>query len=186
MKKTDWLLFAFFLFLTFFLRFSSFFQSFIEWDEGLYLLVARNLINGDPPYTTVWDNKPPGIYVLFSLALVLLGNSVVSIRILTCVTISVTCYLLYRLGKVVSKNDSSIGLLAGILYVIFSIQTDGLAGNTEIFFTPFVTFAFYLLLSDKDDFNKSTNQQTSKLFNIGLLFGIALQIKQVVIFDLYQ
>ena len=183
MKKIDWLTFLFFLFLTFFIRFSSLFQSFIEWDEGLYLLVARSLIEGNPPYTTVWDNKPPGIYVLFSLALLLLGNSVLSIRILACITIAITCYLLYRFGKFIGANDSKTGLLAGILYVIFSIQTDGLAGNTEIFLAPFVTLAFYLLFSDKANPKQPTHQKASKFFTMGLLMGMALQIKQVVIFD---
>jgi 4-amino-4-deoxy-L-arabinose transferase-like glycosyltransferase len=183
MKKIDGIIFIFFLVLTFFLRFSSLFQSFIEWDEGLYLLVARSLLEGNPPYTAVWDNKPPGIYVLFSLALLLLGNSVFSIRILTCITIAITCYLLYSFGKLIGNNDSKIGILAGILYVIFSIQTDGLAGNTEIFLAPFVTLVFYLLFSDKANPNQPTNQKVSKFFTMGVLLGIALQIKQVVIFD---
>ncbi len=184
MKKIDWLIFTFFLFLTIVFRFSSFFESFIEWDEGLYILVARSFIDGHPPYTAVWDNKPPGIYFLFSLALLLLGNSVFSIRILACITIAITCYFLYRIGKIIVKSGgNSIGLLAGILYLISSLQTDGLGHNTEIFFAPFVTFGFYLLLSGNANPDKFTNQNKSRLFTIGLLFGVGLQIKQVVIFE---
>ena len=80
-KKRELLILVFFLLLTFLVRFPSFSQSAIGPDEGLYLLIAKKFTEGHLPYTVVWDNKPIGIYVLFSLALILLGNSVISIRI---------------------------------------------------------------------------------------------------------
>ena len=64
-KKIDLLIFPLFLILVFFIRLPSFFQSAIGPDEGLYLLMARSLIDGQPPYTAIWDHKPIGIYVLF-------------------------------------------------------------------------------------------------------------------------
>ena len=160
------------------------FQSYIGWDESLYLLVASRLKDGHPPYTVIWDNKPPGIYFLFSLALILLGNSIVSIQILTCIAIATNCYLIYQLGKVIGKNDFLMGLLAGILYLIYTVKIDGtISGNTELFFTPFVLFAFYLFFSEKNNYEHLTKPSRLTLFKIGLSFGIAFQIKQVVIFD---
>lgn len=182
-KKIEWLIFTLFVLLTFFLRFPSFFQSAIGVDESLYLLVAKNLIDGHPPYTVVWDNKPPGIYFLFSLALRLFGNSFVSIRILACIAVSITSYLLYRLGKVISHNDTRVGLLAGILYAITSLGSGGIGANTEIFYAPFAVFAFYLLFSDVFNPVKRISQSYLRLFIIGLAMGIGCQIKQVVIFE---
>lgn len=50
-KKIDWLILAWFVCLTFFLRFPGFFQSGIGPDESIYLLMARSLTEGKPPYT---------------------------------------------------------------------------------------------------------------------------------------
>ena len=181
-KKRELLILVFFLLLTFLVRFPSFSQSAIGPDEGLYLLIAKKFTEGYLPYTVVWDNKPIGIYVLFSLALILLGNSVISIRIFACIAVFITCYFLYRLGKVISTNDIKVGLLAGILYAIFSAGIQGLMSDTEIFFTPFVVFAFYLLLSPQFNQTKLVKQHGLRLFTIGLVIGLALEIKQVVLF----
>ena len=180
-QKREWLVIGFFLLLAFFIRFPAFFQSAIGPDEGLYLLVAKNFVEGNPPYTVVWDNKPIGIYLFFSLALILFGDSIASIRIIACLAVFITCYLLYRLGKVIS-NNVIIGLLAGILYAVFSTGIMGLMSDTEIFFAPFITLAFYLLFTLR--FNQVSRRNLSlRLLGIGLLIGCALQIKQVVIFQ---
>ena len=85
LKTNNWFVFFVFICITFFLRISSFFQSVINWDESLYLLMASSILDGHIPYSVVWDIKPPGIYVLFSLAQILFGHSISSIRIITCI-----------------------------------------------------------------------------------------------------
>jgi hypothetical protein len=76
MRNQHWAIVIFFFILVVLLRFSSFFQSILSWDESLYLLVAEKLLDGYPLYKEIWDNKPPGIYFVFLLALILLGHSV--------------------------------------------------------------------------------------------------------------
>lgn len=78
-----WLILIFFIIVVLSIRWSTFYQSVIDWDESLYLLVANAWSEGNLPYTEVWDNKPPGIYSLFLLAITFLNDSVFSIRILT-------------------------------------------------------------------------------------------------------
>lgn len=185
MNNKSWMIFTLFIILVFCLRLPSFFQSVLSADESLYLLMAHSLVNGYPPYIQVWDNKPPGIYILFSIALILLGDSVLSIRIIACIAVAITCYLLYQLGNVFVRKGTGIGLLAGILYAVSSLTNGGLAANTEIFYTPFVVFAFLLLFSNKVYPNKIVGYGSLKFLGIGLLIGIGLQIKQVVIFDFF-
>ncbi|MDE5114340.1 MAG: hypothetical protein O4803_08775, partial [Trichodesmium sp. St15_bin1_1] len=69
-----------------------------------------------------------------------------------------------------------IGLLAGGLYAIFSLHNDGAAANAEIFFAPFVTVGFLLLFQNR----KFSN---IKVFLIGIILGIGMQIKYLVIMD---
>lgn len=176
-------IFLFFLLLSFFLRYPAFFQV-PEWDESIYILIGRSMLSGHPPYTEIWDHKPPGIFFLFALAQWIFSTSLYSIRIIGCIAVSVTCYFLYRLGMIISGKGSATGLLAGILYVVYSCGSGGLASNTEIFFIPFVTAAFYLLFSIKEYPARFFAFESVKLFGIGLLLGVGIQIKYNVAFDL--
>jgi 4-amino-4-deoxy-L-arabinose transferase-like glycosyltransferase len=170
------IVFICFTFLSFLLRFWSFFDSVIDHDESLYFLIAQSFLNGIPPYVEIWDNKPPGIFILFSLAILIFGDSITSIRILACLSVAVTSYFLYEIAKLIGNNNEKIGLIAGILYLVFSLSNNGVAANAEILFAPLVTLAFYLLF-------KNTKYGYYKYFVIGLLLGLAMQIKYVVIMD---
>ncbi|GAB1542185.1 hypothetical protein NUACC21_48590 [Scytonema sp. NUACC21] len=143
--------------------------------------MARDLINGKPPYTETWDNKPIGIYLFYALGLILFGNSVVSIAIVACIAVSISCWLLYKLGSIFGQGND-IGLLAGIFYAVFSVGTDELAANTELFFIPFTLFSFHQLFLLKNS-ERAIRQNFLRLLAIGLSMGIALTIKQVIIFE---
>ncbi len=171
------IIFLAFLLLSFFLRFWTLFVSVLDKDESIYILGADSLLNSNLPYIEIWDNKPPGIFILFSLTMLILGNSIVSIRILSIIATTFTSYFLYIIGaNIDAKQGEKIGLLAGSLYAIFSLHNDGAAANGEILFAPFVTGAFLLLFQDR----KLSN---IKVFLIGLILGIGMQIKYLVIMD---
>lgn len=151
-------------------------------DEGLYLLMADRWLAGEGLYTTVWDNKPPGIYALFAASQMLFGHSVLAIRISSLLAVALTCYLLYRLGSYLGGHQG-VGLLAGLCYATFSVAYGALPANTEIFFTPFVVGAFSLLLTSEPSEEGGGSASAVRLLGAGLLMGIALEIKYVVAFD---
>jgi 4-amino-4-deoxy-L-arabinose transferase-like glycosyltransferase len=182
-KEKPWLIFIFFALLAVFLRWSTFYQSLLDLDESLYLLVAKAWLEGAPPYTTIWDNKPPGVYVLFLIAISVLGHSVLSIRILACLFVAITSFFLYKIGSLIDVNGRRIGLLSGILYVIATLSNGGMASNTEIFFTPFVVIAFYLFFTNRFHARELFSKDYMTLFLIGFLLGIGFEIKYVVLFD---
>ena len=184
LNEKPWLVFVFFTLLVVFLRWYSFYLSVIDWDESLYLLVAKAWLDGNPPYTTIWDNKPPGIYAIFSIAISALGHSILSIRIMACLFVSITCFFLYKIGNLIERNGRAIGLLSGILYAVVTSSNGGIASNTEIFFTTFVVIAFYLFFSTNIfHAGEPSSKQYLKLFLIGSLLGIGFEIKYVVLFD---
>ncbi len=51
-------------------------------DQGLYFYVGREWKHGTLPYRDVFDHKPPGIYVIYRLALTLFGEHVGSAKVL--------------------------------------------------------------------------------------------------------
>jgi hypothetical protein len=184
LNDKPWLVFIFFNLLVVFLRWSSFYQSVLDEDESLYLLVAKAWSEGNPPYTTIWDNKPPVIYVVFLTAISILGSSILSIRIVACLFIAITCFFLYKMGSLIEHNGRGIGLLSGGLYAIATLSNEGMASNTEIFFTTFVVIAFYQLFLISSFHDKgSPSKKYLTLFLTGFLLGIGFEVKYVVLFD---
>jgi 4-amino-4-deoxy-L-arabinose transferase-like glycosyltransferase len=182
LNEKPWLILVFFTALTILLRWSSFYQSVIDWDESLYLLVAQAWLAGNPPYTVIWDNKPPGIYAIFAIAIASLGYSVLSIRILACLFVALTSFFLYKIGSLLARNGQGIGLLSGSLYIISTLTSDGMGANTEIFFTTFVVAAFYLFFKYLF-YSEEPFLRQYWLLLVGLLLGIGFEIKYVVLFD---
>ena len=183
MRSKSWIILIFFIVLVCVLRISTFFQSVIDWDESVYLLMSKSILDGNLPYIQVWDHKPPGIYLLFSLSQIVFGQSVISIRILTCIFVSISCLFLYKSGNVINPHNNQNGLLAGILYAFFSLKNGGLSANTELFFTFFNILAFYLIFITLFSSNKELIFHKFRFFIIGLVMGISLHIKYLVIFD---
>jgi 4-amino-4-deoxy-L-arabinose transferase-like glycosyltransferase len=182
-QRIDFLILLGFAFIVFLLRLPAFFEFGINnnGDEGLYFLVARDFLAGKPPYTEIWDNKPIGIYLIYALGIILFGNSVISTAIMACIAVTLTCFLIYKFGKNINSGRHQLGLIAGLLYATFSTGNDEVAANTEIFFVVFTTFSFYQLFQLNT--NNSLQRNCLRLFIIGLAMGIALSIKQVVIFE---
>lgn len=184
-KQIDLLILLGFAIAVFILRLPAFFEFGINnnGDEGLYFLIARDFLAGKPPYTEIWDNKPIGIYLIYALGIILFGNSVYSTAIVACIAVALTCFLLYKFGTLIANGQRQLGLLAGILYATFSTGNDELAANTEIFFVVFTTFSFYQLFQVNP--NNLLWRNYLRLLIIGLAMGIALSIKQVVIFEFF-
>jgi 4-amino-4-deoxy-L-arabinose transferase-like glycosyltransferase len=183
--KKSWFVFVIFLLLTLAVRWVSFFPSVIDWDESLYILIANSWLDGNTPYTQIWNNTPPGIYALFALALGVTGRAIVSVRIFACLFIAATGFFLYKTGQLMGSRGKKIGLLGGILYCIFSVTSGGMASNLELFFGSFVVLAFYLY------FRYGLNPEKPKAdfallpVLIGFVLGIGFVIKYVAIFDFF-
>jgi 4-amino-4-deoxy-L-arabinose transferase-like glycosyltransferase len=173
-----------FLALVVFLRLGSFRHVVLDPDEGLYVLMAQNLLAGGTPYVDVWDHKPPGIYFLFAAAQLLIGPSIVSIRLLTCLAVTASSYLIFRFGRDV-LGSAPVGCAAGIVYAAFSLANGGLAANTELFFAPFVIAGFCALgAANTRAVAADCHTNRTMLLVAGVCFGMALQIKYVAAFEL--
>lgn len=111
--------------------------SVIDWDESLFVLSARALLQGQFPYVAVFDNKPLGAPVLIATAMTMLGRSVLAVRLLGCLSVAATTLLLQWLAALL-RLPPTVGLAAAVLYAAFSAQLYlGQATYTELLFAPF-------------------------------------------------
>src|SRR5262245_62210941 len=51
-------------------------------DQGVFAVIAREMLEGKVLYRDAWDIKPPGIYCVYALSRALLGSSMHAIRLL--------------------------------------------------------------------------------------------------------
>jgi hypothetical protein len=112
------------------LRFPFFFPAVINWDESTFILLGQNILDGELPYTTLWDLKPPLTFYTFAFFISVLGDSIIAIRIGGLLFLLATAYLTYFVGK--SLYDQRAGVIAAILCILFiSSAPAGQATMTE-------------------------------------------------------
>src|SRR6266511_1685856 len=68
-------------------------------------LFRSQWLGGHPPYTTVFEIKPIGIFAIFAAALGVLGDSVASIRFITVAFVYLTSVVLLLLAKRLFRSE---------------------------------------------------------------------------------
>jgi 4-amino-4-deoxy-L-arabinose transferase-like glycosyltransferase len=98
------------------MRFPYFFDAVIDWDESTFILLGQSILDGYLPYTELLDAKPPLLWTSFALFILLLGKTVVSIRLAGTICVILTAFITYQIGRQIWGDR--IGLVSGILFII--------------------------------------------------------------------
>lgn len=162
--------------LAFFLKLPSLFEPNHYGDEGIYQVIGQVMRRGALLYRDIWDNKPPFLYLLYSL----FDGDQFSVRLFSLIVALLTVVAFYFLAQELFLKRSKITLFTTILFaVLFSLPLlEGNIANAENFMFFPVILAFYLALKN---FPKI---KASLLFLAGFLFSLAFLFKIVAIFDL--
>lgn len=149
----------------------------LERDEGVYATIAQGLQNGLIPYRDLFDNKPPLVYVWYSLSFVLLGENVAAPRIVAAVLLALTTLLLlWEVRLLVSWRAAY--LAAFIFALSTGLARVGLHANTE-------AYMLLPLVGSLVAFTLGIRRRRAYLFFVaGLLAGLAVMTKQVAVWNL--
>jgi hypothetical protein len=140
----------FFLALALLLRSFSFVAAVIDTDEGLYMLQAREWLDGNWPIVAVWDMHPVGAPAIFAVFMAIFGDDIWVLRVLGAVCVAATASALFSAVRY-AGGPPALGLAAGVLYIAHSGLLGGLATNTEILFAPMIGWAMALGLREGVD-----------------------------------
>jgi 4-amino-4-deoxy-L-arabinose transferase-like glycosyltransferase len=160
--------------LTFLLRMKFWNQPF-QMDEGVYAYIGWGMLDGLVPYKDVFDHKPPGIYLLYSLVFLLTEPSTINVKVFASIYTLGTTLAVFLLARKVAGTKA--GCLSALLFGIFSCgpKIEGGGVNTEIFMIlPYTLAAYFLLRAAETDKRRS-------YFLAGLFTGLACTIKQVAV-----
>lgn len=127
MKKSNFLIVSFFLFLLTGLIFRTYqmrHQPFYDWDEGIYAQVAKEIINNKTLKTTFnehpWLNKTPLSHLLIAFIFLITNDSHFFSRLIFSFFSFFTLLLTYLLAKKLFKN-SLLALLSPLLLLTSQI-----------------------------------------------------------------
>lgn len=108
--------FIYFFLLSFLFRLPFFFEAVISGDESTFILTGQSLLDGNLPYTELWDLKPPLLPAAFALFIALFGKSIVSIRIAGATCVALTSWFTYLIGSTIKSHRA--GLISGTLSTV--------------------------------------------------------------------
>src|SRR2546427_10622159 len=110
----------------------------IERDEGAFAYVAWTWLRGGLPYVDAATYAGPVVYVLYAIPMVLVGNTILGIRILNDILFLLSIIVVYRLGS--RWWGRSAGVAAGFFYVFFMCRpaAGGPLAMSASLLTPFL------------------------------------------------
>jgi 4-amino-4-deoxy-L-arabinose transferase-like glycosyltransferase len=146
-------------------------------DESFYLVVARQWLEGMPPYANALDVKPPLLFALMAGAEALFGPSLLAAKALTMAAVSATACALYLFGRRFIGELS--GVAASLFYIAASLTLSGALSPAELIMAPFTAFG---MLAGFAGLAKE-RPRLWPLAGAGVLFGAAACVKQTAIFE---
>lgn len=142
-------------------------------DQGLYAYAGVRLLAGDAPYAGAWDQKPPGIHVVYA-ALWSIWPHESAVAIADMMAAGVIALFLIVIGR--RRLTETVGLSAAAVFLLFGnpALTQPLGGifvraQSETFVALAVTAALLLL--------SSRTRTTRHLVGTGVLLGITFWLK---------
>jgi len=149
-----------------------------ERDEGEYAYIAWRSGFGELPYRDWIDQKPPGIFWAYQLALQLPLDAVRAVHLLGLIVVAAAACAVYFLACRLTKPFWA--LVCAILFGCLSTDplVQGTAANTELFLSLPLLLALLATLS------VATENRRLVLLALlaGGLTGIAMAFKQIAIF----
>jgi hypothetical protein len=177
---SKWKTYGLLVALTVLTRLDTYALSDIEFDESVYFLMARSMTQGHAPYTAIWDHKPPGIYGVYFLAITLLGQSALAVRVFATLAIALSGWLAIQLHRRL-RPDASYAWVPGVMVVLMFRKYGGEGANNELFFVPAAAGSILMLVTAVQ--NQGTRRPLQLLAS-GALAGVAFWIKFNVVLEI--
>lgn len=144
-----------------------------ERDEGEYAYIAWRLGHHELPYRDWIDQKPPGVFWVYRLALSLPLDPVCAVHLTGLLfSLATACALFFLAGRFMTRGWA---LVAGAMFVLLSAGPllNGTAANTELFMLlPLIGSQILFLFTVADG-------RCRFMILTGVLIGMATSFKQV-------
>ena len=140
-------------------------------DQAISAYIGKVINEGGVPFKDAWEQKPPLVYYLYSLAFILFGESMQSIRLFDLLYALATIFLLFQFGNILFGK--TVGMLSGIFYGILYFFTNDFwtISNTDGFLVLPTAGSFYTTCIAQ------RNNRNLLFLLSGILIGCVFMIK---------
>jgi 4-amino-4-deoxy-L-arabinose transferase-like glycosyltransferase len=149
----------------------------LDCDECAYAYIGRRITHGAVMYRDLTENKPPGGYWIYTLAVALGGSNELTIRLMPIPMVLATIALVWWIALRLRGPGSAC--LAALIYAVASTDPYlfGNGSNFEHAINLFSTASLALLVAPRGE------PGPRRLLATGACLGMACLIKQVVILN---
>lgn len=126
---------------------SGFNIDFKIYDEGIAVVGAVRITDGESPYRDFWSIYPPGQYYLLSVLFKIFGFELITERIFSIIVFFLSAIIIYRVSFNLTK--SVISIISPVIYVFFISYSTmyGTAMGTSILMALISFYYFHKWLS---------------------------------------
>ena len=110
----------------------------LERDEGAYAYMAQLLLKNIPPYTEAYSLYFPGIFIIYALTFLILGQTIFAIHFCLLIANLITIVIIFLIGK--KLFDSLTGIISGATFGLLGLNphAQGLFSHGEPFTMLFI------------------------------------------------
>ncbi len=120
----------------------------IDWDEGTFILMASDVLDGELPYIKRFDIKPPFMFYLLAGVMAVFGKSLVAIRLFGDFCILASSVAAFAIAR---RKVDTLSAGVGVLLAIFmSAPTFGQHTSTELPAMAMLMWALWLIIARPD------------------------------------
>ena len=173
-----WLMFLGFTAFAALVRWQTFGNPVIGFDEQFYLLVGDQMWNHHAlPYVDIFDRKPIGLFLIYAGIRALGGDGFLAYKLVALMFVAATASLVARMAARHARRTGA--LMAGALYILWLNFTECEGGQADVFFALPMALAAMLVWAAW----LSRKQVMARGCAAMALVGIALQIKYSVVIE---
>ena len=143
----------------------------VDRDSGVFLYIGSRILHGDLPYKQIWDHKPPVIFYINALGLLIGNGSRWGVWLIEFAALFVTVFIGYKLIKKVFGAPSAIFSMFLFLESLYFLL---LGGNFTTEYTLPLQFSCIWLAYQAEKYGFSPWRG----FLIGLFCSVAFFTKQ--------
>ena len=119
----------------------------INWDESTFILIAANVLDGNLPYVELTDAKPPLIFFLLAGAMGVLGESLLTVRLVGWLCILTTSIAVFAIAR--RYGAPGPAALAALMFIAMSSVDASQYTSTELPAAALLMLSIWTLIAGK-------------------------------------
>jgi hypothetical protein len=147
-------------------------------DSGIFLYFGQQILRGQIPFRDLWDHKPPMIFYMDALGLLLGNGSMWGVWILEYLALAGSSLMgFFILRRYYGKVPAALAVCLSLGYIVFLLEGGNL---TEEFSLP-LQWGVLLLFAISGSRGWDGRGGAFRAFAAGVLFSLALNFKQTMV-----